>query len=258
MAISVADNFSYKGSKPLDARIQYATVANMKNATTTDLYDGCLAYVMETKKNYQYDSSNTSDPTLGKWRELQTGGGGTGGGHVIENDGTDLTQRDTLNFVDMNATDDDTNEKTKVAPHRLTSAELQEIVDPLPNAATRLPVLFDERGTEYQVGWYVNSNGLRKPVYEKVLIKSGSIAKSAWNVIGTIPNVDRCISFKGAVQIGTTSDFFGGYRDSNVLSQMEFDGSRGDVNVYIGAYQFITLDAIWVSIRYTKTTDSFA
>ena len=76
MAISVADNFSYKGAKPLDARIQYSTVANMKNATASDLYDGCLAYVTETKKNYQYDSSNTVDPTTGKWRELQTGGGG--------------------------------------------------------------------------------------------------------------------------------------------------------------------------------------
>lgn len=76
MAISVADNFSYKGAKPLDARIQYATVANMKNATTSDLYDGCLAYVTETKKNYQYDSTNSVDPTTGKWRELQTGGGG--------------------------------------------------------------------------------------------------------------------------------------------------------------------------------------
>lgn len=91
MAISVADNFSYKGAKPLDARIKYNSVADMKAVSESDLYDGCLAYVTATKKNYQYDSSNTTDPTTGKWRELQTGGGGgstytAGDGIVIDND----------------------------------------------------------------------------------------------------------------------------------------------------------------------------
>lgn len=98
MAISVADNFSYKGAKPLDARIQYSTVANMKNATASDLYDGCLAYVTETKKNYQYDSSNTVDPTTGKWRELQTGGGG--GGSYIELTGTLTAGETVVEFTD--------------------------------------------------------------------------------------------------------------------------------------------------------------
>ena len=76
MAINVADNFSYKGSKPLDARITYATVAAMAGAATADLYDGCFAYVKATQKYYSYDSSNTTDPTTGKWREYSSGGGG--------------------------------------------------------------------------------------------------------------------------------------------------------------------------------------
>ena len=77
MAISVADNFSYQGSKPLDSRIKYDSVANMKAAVVDTLYDGCLAYVTTTQKYYTYDSTNETDPTTGKWRELQTGGGGT-------------------------------------------------------------------------------------------------------------------------------------------------------------------------------------
>ena len=55
MAINVADNFSYKGGKPLDNRTKYSTIASMVATPAADLYDGCLAYVTKTKKNYQYD-----------------------------------------------------------------------------------------------------------------------------------------------------------------------------------------------------------
>lgn len=73
MGISVADNFSYQGSKPLDSRIKYDSVASMKAAIADTLYDGCLAYVTATQKYYTYDSTNETDPTTGKWRELETG-----------------------------------------------------------------------------------------------------------------------------------------------------------------------------------------
>ena len=76
MSITVGDNFSYQGAKPLDARIQFASVADMKAYPEASLYNGCLAYVTAVKKNYQYDSSNTVDTTTGRWRELETGGGG--------------------------------------------------------------------------------------------------------------------------------------------------------------------------------------
>lgn len=70
MSISVADNFSYQGVKPLDMRIQYNTIASMKAVSESSLYDGCLAYVAEQKKYYSFDSSNDVDETLGKWREF--------------------------------------------------------------------------------------------------------------------------------------------------------------------------------------------
>lgn len=76
MSITVGDNFSYQGAKPLDARIQFASVADMKAYPEASLYNGCLAYITAVKKNYQYDSSNTVDTTTGRWRELETGGGG--------------------------------------------------------------------------------------------------------------------------------------------------------------------------------------
>lgn len=75
MAISVADNFLYQGKKPLDARIVFNTLTDMTNMPATVIYDGCLAYVKSEKKYYTFDSTNTVDPTIGKWKELETGGG---------------------------------------------------------------------------------------------------------------------------------------------------------------------------------------
>lgn len=73
MAIQIADNFTYQGKKPLDARIVFNTLADMVATSSDILYDGCLAYVKGDKKYYTYDSSNDVDETLGKWRELETG-----------------------------------------------------------------------------------------------------------------------------------------------------------------------------------------
>lgn len=79
MSINIADNFSYLGTKPLDGRIKYATVALMKTQAESTLYDGCLAYVDEDGKMYQYKSSNTVDSTTGRWREYSTGSTYTAG-----------------------------------------------------------------------------------------------------------------------------------------------------------------------------------
>lgn len=79
MALSIGDNFQYLGAKPLDARLKYTTVAEMKAVGDSTMYDGCLAYCSETDKTYQWKSANTVDETTGKWREFTSGGsGGTG------------------------------------------------------------------------------------------------------------------------------------------------------------------------------------
>lgn len=74
MSISVADNFQYKGGKPLDARMKFATILDMTAAPVADLYDGCFSYVVAEQKYYSYDSNNENDPHLGKWREYSSGG----------------------------------------------------------------------------------------------------------------------------------------------------------------------------------------
>lgn len=78
MALTIGDNFSYLGGKPLDGRLKYNTLADMVAMAESTLYDGCLAYCVESDKNYQWKSSNDSDDTLGKWREFGSGGSSSG------------------------------------------------------------------------------------------------------------------------------------------------------------------------------------
>ena len=75
MALTIGDNFSYQGAKPLDGRIKYDTLAAMVAMPDSTLYDGCIAYCVGEDKNYQWKSTNTVDATTGKWREFEAGGG---------------------------------------------------------------------------------------------------------------------------------------------------------------------------------------
>ena len=77
MGISVADNFNYQATKPLDGRIEYATLSAMKAVADAVMYEGCLCYCKEDGKHYEWKSTNTVDPTTGKWREFSGGGGGS-------------------------------------------------------------------------------------------------------------------------------------------------------------------------------------
>lgn len=74
MSLQIADNFSYKGKKPLDARLVCNDIPDMLALPTSTIYDGIIVYVVAQKKFYTYDSNNTVDPTLQQWRELTTAG----------------------------------------------------------------------------------------------------------------------------------------------------------------------------------------
>lgn len=130
MALTLGDNFSYQGAKPLDARLKYDTLAAMKAVADATMYDGCMAYCSATDKTYQWKSTNTVDESTGKWREFSSGGG-----HTIEDaEGTELTQRDTLQFGEgLSAEDDSTNEKSVVKVDVMPSEDMDEVISPLPS-----------------------------------------------------------------------------------------------------------------------------
>lgn len=74
MALTIGDNFSYKGRKPLDARIVVTSITDLLAIPASTIYDGIIVYVAADKKFYTYDSNNSVDPTLQKWTELKAAG----------------------------------------------------------------------------------------------------------------------------------------------------------------------------------------
>lgn len=112
MALTIGDNFSYQGAKPLDERIKYDTLAAMKAMADSTLYDGCLAYCVATEKTYQWKSTNTVDTDTGKWREFTSGGGTeytAGDGISILNDtiSTDASVYRSADTAETTIADDD-------------------------------------------------------------------------------------------------------------------------------------------------------
>lgn len=94
---------------------------------------GTTGQVLKKKSNNDYDT---------EWG-IGGGGGGSytaGNGIVIDND--------------------------EISTDNMDSTDLDEVIANMPSVQTNLPILFDETGTERKVGWYKNSNGLKKPVYE--------------------------------------------------------------------------------------------
>lgn len=254
-----------KAAAPLDAR---AVVKNMGELTAVGSfpypYIGMETYVVSENKKYRLIGN---DPTVSSnWEEVGTGE--TGGGHAIEDpEGTALTQRDTLQFGgDLEVSDDDENEKTVVAPHELTAAELTEIVTPLPSVPVNMPILFDETGTERVVGWYKYANGTKKPVYRK-MVKLTNVS---------MPAVGQYVDYD--ITNDTTYELIGGngyISDGSAIYFIPFTSlSRSNGAVYwtadirqrsnTGKIVLVIVNAesdflsmvCCVSILYTKTTDT--
>lgn len=165
MSIMVGDNFSYKGSKPLDARTKFATIADMVAIPVADLYDGCEAYVTATKKYYSFDSSNDVDVTLGKWRERTSGGGGG------VTDYSELTGKPSIEGVEldgeMTAEDLGLAKTTDIpaVPTKVSDLENDENfvsesdVHNIPEGGTTGQVLKKVSNTDYDVEWGDDGGG---------------------------------------------------------------------------------------------------
>ena len=102
MAIQTASNFMYKGKNFLDARQSFDTILAMTSFSITSLPEGFIAYNKETDKYYKFNSTNTVDTTLGKWREYN-GGGGSSTDEKVKLDAT-ATDAKYLNELIDNAT----------------------------------------------------------------------------------------------------------------------------------------------------------
>ena len=73
--IQTANEFSLRKKEYLDDRQSFDTIADM--AGFDDVPDGFITLNKEDRKRYIYESSNTIDTNLGKWREYKSGGSGS-------------------------------------------------------------------------------------------------------------------------------------------------------------------------------------
>ena len=212
--------------------------------------------------NSSYTLPTASDSTLGGIKvgsglSIDANGflsssGGSGGGHIILDDGTPMEQEGDLNFVDFDLSDDSTNQQTVVQPHEITSEEWEDVIDTLPGTPTELPVLFDERETEYQVGWYVNSSGLKKPVYEKT-VNCGKLPNASQkSVAHNISNIENVINIFGFTKYGTTFTPLVRNSKGGTACEVIVIGSNLRIdNNYDG-----TAFDCYTTLQYTKTTDT--
>lgn len=65
MAINTIDNFSYKGTKPLDARLVFNTLDEMTSYPKENLYVGIIMYCIETNKHYIYNGISIDETSIG-------------------------------------------------------------------------------------------------------------------------------------------------------------------------------------------------
>lgn len=76
MSVNLLDNLSYLGKKPSFSRDLHLTLEEMKNFNPNFLSDMYISCCIETGKVYCYNVNNEFDETLGRWRPIE---GGTGG-----------------------------------------------------------------------------------------------------------------------------------------------------------------------------------
>ena len=96
MAINTIDNFSYKGTKPLDARLVFNTLDEMTSYPKENLYVGIIMYCIETSKHYTYNGTSIDEMSMGS---------GTGGSI----DESKFALKSELDEFDTNAYKDEVN-----------------------------------------------------------------------------------------------------------------------------------------------------
>ena len=226
--IQVADGFRYQGSKPLDERLKYDSIADMKAVSESALYDGCLAYVTAEKKYYSYDSSNTVDVTLGKWREFEAGGGGT---TYTSGDGITISEQDVI------------------STNNASSEDIAEIVYPLPSSMNRL---LKYSTTEQVIGVWIDG----KTIYQKTFNVSSPSAKNEYVTVADLSslNIGTVCDINAILKIGSNM-----YKK---LSNYNSTGSNNISSVWVSGTNLrccVISDeeksqTLYVTLQYTKTS----
>ena len=165
--------------------------------------------------------------------------------------GADLFDQPAIYLNDFDHTEDTTNEQDIVSPHRLTSAEMTDIMSTLPGAPTQQPVYST---TEQVVGTWIDG----KPIYQKTISLGGLTTKDVdtnINDIDVVVNISIMASQSGRefwtqmprIQSnGNCMNTFDVIKSSNKWI-IKIAGTTDWSSIYVESY---------ATIQYTKTTDT--
>ena len=233
MAITVADNFSYQGKKPLDGRDTFATLAAMKAYAEASVYDGCLSYCDEDGKRYEFKSTNTVDPTTGRWREYSSGGGGQ-----TYNDFTGATAS-TAGAHGLVPAPSAGDEGKVLFGNGLWGALPSVDLSVLSNEA------FIFSTSEKVVGQWKSG----KLLYAKTVSGNAGGSSSVSSTLDTISDIDEMVLAQGVIDCGTNDKRI----IPNLSSSIEQQGNN--ITFYTNSNQMFNHSLV-ITFFYTKTTDS--
>lgn len=197
------------------------------------------------------------DGTTHQWIN-GSGGGGSGGHTIVDDAGTDLTQRTNLQFKGAYSEDNSTDDTTEVNVVReMTKAEFDllsddekvgfiNITDITEGSYDRFqPIIYS--GDEREIGVWIDG----KPLYEKSL--SPNVTSTSFTVDVSALNIENMVSIEGSIFQTSTNTVIIPYSISTSDYALCYYNNNYLKFAYAGAYN----TTIWkLKIRYTKTTDT--
>lgn len=195
--------------------------------------------------------------TIGIGNDIYSISGGSGsGGHTIEDGtGTDMTARANLQFKGLaGVSDDSTNDRTIVSVPAMPAEDMSDILDPLPVPAPSGEGEIHYSTNEQTIGTWIDG----KPLYQKTINCGLMVKDNDWHHVNhNIQNLNHVIYMDAiacGVQDGSYRDFYGfSFRPttSNGLSVLRQDNQIS----YMNNWQNANTYTLYVTLRYTKTTD---
>lgn len=146
----------------------------------------------------------------------------------------------------------------------LSSSDMEDVkgaFSPVIKSVGGLPILFDEGGTERQVGWYRYANGTKKPVYEKTIFNTMPSEVDVSKLVSINASIDTFVFDKCYLKNNDTGNYLPlSYmnNDSSARYYLRDNTAATDPNT-IGLQtnnSNWTSKPVYITIRYTKTTDT--
>lgn len=241
--IQVGDNFDHKSKKPLDGRVQYATLAAMKAVSDANIYEGCTAFCVETGKEYRFLSSNTVNENTGKWREHE-GQTYTAGNNIEISQNNEISATDTTYSAGDGIVIDSENDN-EISADIMPSSDMEEVAYPLPGVRKQ-GIVYSTK--EQVVGEWIDG----KPLYQKTFNVSIPTNNTAVGVCtGNDLNISDVISMGGTIIGSSNAKVPLPINDGTNIAYLSYNTQNNVVLTYSSYYKG---KSAVITIQYTKTT----